>query len=155
MTALADLPRLHDGGDTVIWTAGDVEAHAIVRRWIVRAPRMHPAWSYYLATLVHLRYMPGAPPAIRQFDAATHEFAVFVLAAQSDEDVDDERLSIYRGANVAQQFAAASDAEALRRVERCLSLVAEQRLSLDQDFRREWRHLLVECPDIVGHGADS
>ena len=142
-----DADKVRD--NTRIWNfPRDEYNEYTVGGWIVRAPWMHLAWSWYVVALYHLRGKgPDNKPAVKQFPEATHEFGVYAL--HPDHEVDTRRLYRLEPMNLAQQFEATDDAEALGVVETTLDAVLAKRLSLDSDYRKTWHHLLREkCPDV-------
>jgi hypothetical protein len=52
---------------------------ATVVVWLLQIPRVHPAWDCFMLSVVHLREIPGTPPAVKQFPEATHELLLFAL----------------------------------------------------------------------------
>jgi hypothetical protein len=46
---------------------------------LIFMPDAHPAWDFYTLSLVHLRDIPGARPAVFQFPGATHELVVMAM----------------------------------------------------------------------------
>lgn len=50
-----------------------------VARFVLHLPRVTPFWAWYVITVVHLRPMDGAPPAIVLVEGATHEVLVLAI----------------------------------------------------------------------------
>lgn len=142
---------------TQIWNVTD-EARAFgtehrqddasVAVWLVHAPWMAAGiWHWHYAGLIHLRDLPGqSRPAIHTLPGSTHELITLAVdpACQVDLGAPDwKALKFLRPASIVQQFVVGNDAEALRRVEEALALVAEERLTLESDGRSAWRSLLL------------
>ncbi len=49
--------------------------------FLVNSPIAHPIWSYWMVALVHLRDIPGVPPARKHYPDAEFEFEGGTLAA--------------------------------------------------------------------------
>lgn len=115
--------------------------------WLIEGP-FHLMWSQWMCSLVHLRGEHQGKPARLQFPEATHELVI--LAQHPDHpltrDSTPDSLRPMTPIDVAQQFRAADDAAALKRIEGLLDMVRNGRLSPDQDFRSVWRQLLTEHP---------
>lgn len=52
--------------------------HGGIDTWVVNGP-YHPFWAWWHVSVVHLRPIPGAPPAQKQYPEAEYEFAIFSL----------------------------------------------------------------------------
>jgi hypothetical protein len=106
---------------------------------------MHPFWSFHYAGLIHLRDIEGGKPVHKAFPTATHEFMVFALNPDSPPTLDPFSIAVLEPISIVQQFVAASDAAALSAIECLLSKIARGQLSVDSDYRSEWRKLLTEA----------
>jgi hypothetical protein len=117
--------------------------------WFVHAPWMHPFWCWHYVSVIHLRDLPGqSKPAVRTVPGATHELIVLSVDPDTPPDLktaDLGRVKYLTPPDVVQQFIAANDAEALRRIEEGLGLTVDGQLTLDSDGRMAWRHLLLGC----------
>ncbi len=70
--------RAPDVNGTAGWRAWrsptrSAEAPASLATYLLHCPGAHFAWSYWWLGLVHLRELPGIPPAKLHFPEATHE----------------------------------------------------------------------------------
>lgn len=77
---------------------------ATVAGWFVRAPGQSPAWECYVVSVVHLRPIEGAPPAVVTVPRSTHELLVVALDPRLDpRPVDTGSWSFLRPVNVCEQ----------------------------------------------------
>ena len=128
-------------------------AHAGLGEWVVEARWAHPFWWQYLVFIVHLREGEGLPAAKKHRSDVTHEFHVYAL----DPDlVVEPRQVMAPGnhqrltpANMAYQFAAPSDAAAVRRVLNFVEAIADGTLNPDTDARRDWNNLMADSYGLV------
>jgi hypothetical protein len=122
---------------------------ASIAVWFVHAPWMAPlcAWHWHYVGLIHLRDLPGqSKPAVHTLAGSTHELIVLALDPQFKPDLNAaewEQPKFLSPVSIVQQFIAANDAEALKRIEEGLALCVEGRLSLESDGRLPWRNLLL------------
>ena len=111
--------------------------------WIVEAPYAHPVWSQYGLSVIHLRDLPGVPPAERYGPATTHEVVVFALdpahlrSPEAEEQADPLRPLL--PVNFFGQFRAESDEVAVAKLRETVHLVVDGHLSPDTDFRDAWK----------------
>lgn len=54
-----------------------------IDQWIINGP-YHPAWSWWYVGAVHLRDIPGAPPARKNYPEAEYEFFIYSLEVAPD-----------------------------------------------------------------------
>lgn len=88
---------------------------ATVGLWVVHAPGWSPAWCHFTMGVVHLRDLPGVPPATRQYPAAAYEFMVGALdPAQPIHFAEPNALAFHwlRPLNVVEQFHGVDDPQA-------------------------------------------
>lgn len=117
-------------------------AFATVGFWLIHAPWMHLAWSWHVASVVHLRPIAGEPAKL-QFKGATHEFTVAALDPKHDPTLDHESFKWLKPISIVQQFISKSDSEAKETIENFMVAVAGGRLSVDSDYRSSWKRLLL------------
>ena len=114
-----------------------------VSAWIINAPGAHPFWSYWIMSIVHLRQIPGAPPAKFQFPGATHELQIVTLnpehALPSLDAGRGWQPHFLTPLDVVQQFEVANDAIAAELGEMAIRAIVDGRASPDQDYRSWWR----------------
>lgn len=120
------------------------EDHAGVAEWLIHAPWAHPVWHSYFLTTIHLRDLPGKPPAVIYLPNATHELLLYALdpdAACCEEIIRGEAdvgASCLQPANFAAQFIAESDDDAGGRIAETVVLVCNGELNPDTDARSSW-----------------
>jgi hypothetical protein len=122
-------------------TAEEVEAEAMaamVHMWILHVPWAHPAWEYYVASLIHLRDVPGWRPAIKHSINATHEFTLLAVSPRHPPMQNAVPVALMPP-NFVGQFEAASDAAAADYVRLRLHEICDGALSPDTDFRSDWQ----------------
>jgi hypothetical protein len=105
--------------------------------WIVEAPWAHPMWHSYFLSAVHLRELPGMPPARIYLPGATHEVMLFALDPYQTPRLD-EMSSYLMPANFTGQWIAESDEAAVAKVEATVDDILAGRLSPDTDHLRSW-----------------
>lgn len=123
-----------------------------VSYWFVVCPSSHPHWNNYLVSLIHLRDIPGVVPATISVEEATHECVV--MALDPKEEMDAEKMSTIlsttlnipylKPINIAQQFKAENDAQAMNMVEQALEGIP----SMDSDYRRAWELFLTKQVEV-------
>jgi hypothetical protein len=59
--------------------AGTAAQSASLRGWLLTCPGQSAHWEYYLLSVIHLRPIPGTPPAHIRFPHCTHEVILFAL----------------------------------------------------------------------------
>lgn len=130
--------------------------------WLISG-NFHLAWNQWLVSLVHLRGKVDGEPSKIVLEGATHELTIWSIhpdapALSALSTIDDlvfvepssnTRISIFLNpVDICQQLIAKNDAEAMAKVETVLTMVANNRLSPDSDFRKLWFHYLTECSVI-------
>jgi hypothetical protein len=102
-----------------------------VAQWILRCPGQTPAWDTYVVSTVHLRDIPGVPPAVLNIPGASHEFSIWALDPSSLgissplevllTRVEGEGFQFLRPSNYVKQYVGLTDSEA----EQATDLLAE------------------------------
>jgi hypothetical protein len=83
---------------------------ATLAGWLIDAPGQSPAWHHYLISVIHLRAIPGAPPAHIRRPGATHELILCALDSLANPTVNDvETIRHLTPLNAQVQFAATDD----------------------------------------------
>ena len=121
-----------------------VEHTASLGGWLIEAPFAHPAWNYHVASLVHLREIPGAAPAVIKFNGASHEFMMYALDPRFEEELDPDNTDtlkrILEPFDMVEQLKVDSDDRALEVVRFAVQKCVEGELLPDADGRNEWRN---------------
>ena len=76
-------------GERVTLKPQTPDQEATLAGWLIHAPGQSPAWSDYLLMLVHLRDLPGVPPATRKFPEAEYQMTLFALDPEGKPRADD------------------------------------------------------------------
>lgn len=119
------------------------EQEANISSWLINGP-FHPAWDWWMVGAVHLRDIPGTPPAHKRYPEATHE----IMIASIDPDCcppdpdEIEKLSFLRPLDLVYQFDGMSDEAVAEVVKLCVVSIAEGIISPDEDFRSTWELIL-------------
>lgn len=128
--------------------------------WVINGP-YHPFWSWWYLGLVHLRDIPGAPPANKQYPEAQYELMCMSLNPDPKDDrpkvPDIEKIEsgdIHGGlpgfltpADWVVQFHRVNDKQAIEVAELAASAIAHGQ-SCDSDFRSWWE---TAIPNTVKH----
>lgn len=86
---------------------------AALAGWFLEIPQAHPFWTKYLLGVCHLRDIPGAPPAKKQYPEAEYELMVLALNPESKPSPDDlSTLKPLLPPNVVVQFHGVTDEQA-------------------------------------------
>ena len=90
------------------------EGGAQIAMWFLHLPEAHPAWQHYMLTLIHLRDLPGMPPATKEREDDTHEIVPMPLDSGNEPHVEDlDSMRALTPPNIAVQFRSGSDEEAM------------------------------------------
>jgi hypothetical protein len=124
------------------------EHAACLGSWIVNVPGAHPFWEHWLVALVHLRDVPGIPPAHKKYTSAEFEFSIQSINPETcpepDPDKSGDGYPLLRPIDVVEQFHGLSDHDAQRVVDRCIEAMLHGRISPDQDARTLWNLAIQE-----------
>lgn len=121
--------------------------------WLIHAPWMAGGvWHWHYVSLIHLRDLPNQSrrPHL-EFEGASHELIAFAIDPSVELNLSvgqPPRLKFLSPVSITQQFGPLTDAEALQKVELCLDLVVQGRLTVESDGRATWQHLLRECKHL-------
>lgn len=128
--------------------------------WIVNGP-YHPFWSWWYVGLVHLREVPGAPPASKRYPEAEYEILCLSLNPKPEDgrpdvpDIDKVEAGDAVGGlpgflsppDWVVQFHGVSDEQAIEVGEHVANAIVQGR-SCDSDFRSWWE---AAIPNTVKH----
>lgn len=100
-----------------------------VASWFIRAPRQWVAWDCYLLSVVHLRPVKDAKPAVILESGATHEFLLVALDPGKQPRAGDPKSWFHvTPMNLEQQLRLPSDETAAALLAWCAREVVEGRL---------------------------
>lgn len=119
---------------------------ACLGEWIVRAPGANPMWSWWSVTVIHLRDIPGVPPATVRVPGATHEIGILTLdpaypLPDAQGNPQGHPMRILQPADMIYQFKATDDAA--REIGSLAALaICNGRMTPDGSpmMREAWRH---------------
>ena len=114
--------------------------------WLITGP-FHPVWNQWIVSLIHLRDGENEQlPAQRKNPNLTHQLIIASINPDTPATADSpiEEIGLLTPHDLAHQFQAENDAAALERVEQCLELVKQEKLSPDSDYRKTWQRHLAE-----------
>lgn len=145
-----------------ISTAAVPQWSPTIDAWLVHVPGAHPFWSHWVISVVHLRDVPGTPPAKKHYPEAEYEFLIGALDPDRPlPDPDDPAVGSVRvlmPIDVVEQFGGVSDEDAKTICEGAVRVVLDGSLSPDQDYRSHWKRLIkntVEHIAVGGHAKGS
>lgn len=116
---------------------------ATLGQWLVHAPGRHAFWEYWVASLIHLRPIPGdSRTVVKKYLAAEHELMVFALEPDKPMDPDGAEWHYMEPADLLYQFDGLEDARAVQLVEGYVKAIVEGGQSPDSDARRWWERTL-------------
>ncbi len=127
----------------------DPSQRAGLASWIVHIPGAHPFWSNWMVAVVHLRDVPGATPAKRNYPEAEYEFLILTINPEEHptptvEEALSKGLHFLHPVDVCEQFHGVTDQDAVRICESAVRASLNGRISPDQDFRPIWRAAIQE-----------
>lgn len=123
--------------------AGPVVSHATLTSYLLHVPWAHPAWSYYLLSLIHLRDLPGIPPATKKYPDAAYELIIISLDPQFTPDPDIGKFHFLEPFDVVEQFHGVTDAQVIEMGEVFVQAILAGTISPDQDYRSHWTHMVA------------
>jgi hypothetical protein len=133
------------GAGTKAWKVALVpqspEQEAKLAAWVVEGP-FHPMWSRWLLSVIHLRDIPGVPPASKDGPTMTHEFAILSLNPEQPVDLDLPDLHTLHLPDAVIQFKA-TDEEAVEVLTRAVQQIVDKKASPDSDFQMYWQKHFV------------
>lgn len=129
--------------------------------WLIHVPTAHPAWSWYLLTVISLRDIPGMPPAYKQFTGADHEVLIYALdPAHPLPDPDDGDAKVpakyLSPPNLVHQVGGATDEMMIDVIDLLAHAFVDGYANPDSDYRRHTANMInsaIEC--VVMDGITS
>lgn len=127
---------------------GDPTAITGIVQWLLHVPGAHPFWSWWALNAIHLRDVPGMPPANKHYPGAEYELLVVALnpehPAPDPRRVPEDGLKFLTPVDVCEQFhdVPGGDEKVRELIELFAKAVCDGALSPDQDFRPLWRRYL-------------
>jgi len=132
---------------------------ATLGTWVLTVPGAHPFWHSYWLSAVHLRDIPGAPPAAKHYPEATHEIMLFALdpdkSLPDPDDGDNFHPAFLTPANLVEQIHGVTDEQATSITEKLGRSFVDGICSPDTDFRSHTQQILRNTVEhfITGHST--
>lgn len=144
---------MKDGSESYAWMQPTPGALIFNVTWIIIAPWAHPIWSQYALLLYDLTSPSRAGPPTIHMPGATHEFMLFALDPAApvarDSSIRDASLRLLQPPNHGYQLYAASDDDAVARIQQVVDRIVAGNMSPDTDFRWEWDELFPDAFSLV------
>jgi hypothetical protein len=122
--------------------------HTQLAGWLLHCRGAHPMWSYWWLSLIHLRDIPGAPPAKLAIPGASHELISFAQDPGQAPDPDDVKTFRHlTPIDWAIQFKVGSDRDAVRLGVGVVNLTMSGAASPDTDYRTFWAQAIRETAE--------
>lgn len=107
-----------------IISGGTPAQAATLATWFLRCPGQSPAWDRYLLSIIHLRDLPGVPPAEVRVPGATHEVLLFALDPEPDpQPTAPDSWRFLHPHNVMEQVQLPHDTAAIELLAKCAQAV--------------------------------
>lgn len=119
---------------------------ACVACWWLHCPGQSIAWEHYVLSVVHLRDLPGVPPAVIRLPHATHEVHLAALDPKNADPYDTDTWVRLQPYNLIDQVQVPSDDDASELAHLCAREVAEGRLWAEPPLSGQvepWRTVLI------------
>ena len=133
-----------------------VARQATIGAWFIHGA-FHPCWDHWLMSIVHLRDLPGTPPARKQSPEAQYEFIIASLANEGGHDpLHPETMEILSPLDLCYQFGGMNDSDGTNdaHVRNMLTdfvrLVCEGKASPDTDYRTFWQQQVAKSVGLIG-----
>ena len=139
------------------------DQEATIAGWLVNGP-FHPLWQWWMLSIVHLRDLPGVPPAQKRYPEAEYEFMIVSLNPEKGvPDIDElertgtwgdpEKPPFLTPIDVTEQFHGITDAQAHEIAEKAVNAILDGWISPDQDFRSSWSRVIASTIDHYRRGV--
>lgn len=121
-------------------------ANAVLAACLIEVPFAHPRWNSYMAAVIHLRPIPGAPPLECLRENATHEFSLSRVRPEFEDIADPADIRTIKAKSppdIEQELILPSD----ERVLEVLGLAAQAcvggTLNPNKEYRQQWTDFLL------------
>lgn len=138
------------------WAVKVPPSHPNLALWLCHHPGVHAVWSWWIVGAVHLREVPGMPPAKKRYPEAEHELMVVALEPGRpvpDPDAWPDTVRLLRPLELVYQCHGLADATVGRIVELMVRECAAGRMALDSDWRGRWEQMLDATVDHYRKGV--
>lgn len=122
------------------WLLRPTSAKACIEGWLVHRPKAHPLWSWWVASVIHLRDVPGIRSATKNYAQAQYEFQILAIhpGTTPDPDLCDAGYRFLDPPDVIEQFHGVTDEQTQFVCRESVRWIVEGQLSPDVDSRRGW-----------------
>ena len=112
---------------------------ATLAAWVISGP-FHPAWHYWVLSVIHLRDLAGVPPAKKHYPEADYEFVIASLDDLGGHDPHNPTLwRMLSPLDVCEQFHGMTDTQAVEMLTAFIRAICDGVASPDSDYRRFWK----------------
>ena len=127
---------------------GGPAVDADVRTYMVKGKSFHKFWDTWIVSMIHLRDIPGMPPATLTKPNHTHEFLIMALDPGKDTknffnyDPDDFKANYLEPIDCCVQFECPTDVEALDLCDVAVQAIVNGQMSPDSDYASVWARMI-------------
>lgn len=125
---------------------------------LIYAPQAHPFWQYHTLHVVHLRPLPGQPPAKKRSPSMEYELAVLANNPEKPRPDPDNAVGSFfylEPPDLVEQFNGVTDEQAARIGRACVRACMDGTLIPDSDFRSVWSVTLYRTLQHIREGHHS
>ena len=123
------------------WKVPTSDVPTALGSWLVYCPGHHAFWHTWGVNLIHLRGLPGIPPAFKHYPAAQFELVIMAVdpASSPDPDHPEQGFHYLTPPDFCHQFDGVSDATARQMLDFMVKLITEGKASPDSDYQENWK----------------
>jgi hypothetical protein len=130
--------KVTEDNSTLGWSRPPLNRTPLAR-WLLHCPYLHPAWTHWLISLIHLKPVDGLPDAYKLDPTCEYELAVFAVDPACTPDADDvTSIWLLSPACIEVQFGGVADRNAIAVAESCLLACIGGGLAPDEELRASW-----------------
>jgi len=126
-----------------------------VGRWLVRCPKGHPFWQWWVVSIGHLQAFGGVAKG-RFYPKAEYEFVIYAIDPEACAEPDPEAEKPYPELiplDVVEQFDGVNSEQAERLCSTAVQAIVMGLLSPDGDHLPQWKKALCGMIDHIRKGA--
>ncbi len=127
------------------WVFWKKAQNATISAWLLHLPGQHPLWCDYELAVVHLRPLPGTPPAAKRYPEAEYEIDMMALDPQGKPNANNlESLLPLMPLNYSVQFDGITDVQAAAICERLAARFVDGKLLAEPEGIQGARQLFTQ-----------